>query len=208
MPTRFTTLNPVARGAGWLALLGLIAGEIAGGMMHFRPFWPQRILRTPAGSVSALALAGITVAALAIWAQSRGRDWPPFAWSLALSGALAVVVNVWVPVMGWWKGPAFEAPLFPLACLTGLRAMFILGLMLLLYRWLAQRRRWLSVVVYGLLLLALIPGTIRGDHMLIASRVLWFEGGYTVWHDVALGEVFFVLPVLIYEFRRRDGSTT
>lgn len=198
----------MARGAGWLALLGLIAGEIAGAMMHFRPFWPQRILRTAGGSVSAIALAGITATALVIWAQSRGRDWPAFVVSLGLSGALAVVVNVWVPLMGWWKGPVFDAPTFPLACLTGLRAMFIVGLMLLLYRWLARRRRWLSMVVYGLLLLSLIPATIRGDHTLIASRVLWFEGGYTIWHDVALGEVFFALPVLIYEFMFRDGRTT
>lgn len=84
--------------------------------------------------------------------------------------------------------------------------MFVLGLMLLLYRWLAQHRRWLAWMVYGVVLLSLIPATVRGDRMLIASSALWFAAGYNIWHDVILGEAFFVLPVVVYEFMHRQPS--
>lgn len=208
MPIMSTTVNAMARRAGGVALLGLLIGEIAGGMMHLHPFWPQRMLRTTLGSVGAVVLAGVTVSALVIWAKSRGRYWPAIVASVAVLGALAVIVNLWAPLMGWWKGPIFEAPLLPLACITGLRAMFILGLMLLLYRWLAQQRRWLAWVVYGVVLLLLIPATIRGDRMVIASGALWFARGYTIWHDVALGEAFFLLPVVIYELIQRQFFPT
>lgn len=116
---------------------------------------------------------------------------------------MAVILNVLAPTVGWWGGRVFEGPLFPLALLTGLRAIFLFALLLLLYRWLAARRRWLALLIYILILVALVPATIIGDPILLRSGVLTFGAGYTIWHDVFLGEVSFALPLTFYELFRR-----
>ena len=101
--------------------------------------------------------------------------------------------------VSWWGGRIFEAPLFPLAVLTALRAMVLAALLLTLYRWLARRRKWLALLVYSLILLALIPATVYGDAILLRTGALTLSGGYTVSHDVVLGEVIFLLLPVIYE---------
>jgi hypothetical protein len=100
--------------------------------------------------------------------------------------------------------PKFDAPLLPLALLTGLKATVYLGLVLLLYRWLAARRLWLARSIYLLLLIALIPATIFGDKMVLRSGVLTFGGGYTIWQDLLVGAVLFALPLISYEFYCRQ----
>jgi hypothetical protein len=65
--------------------------------------------------------------------------------------------------------------------------------LLTLYRWLARRRKWLAFLVYSLILLALIPATVYGDAILLRTGALTFRGGYTVSHDVVLGEGIFIL---------------
>jgi hypothetical protein len=114
-------------------------------------------------------------------------------------GPLAFIVNVLAPSVGWWGGRIFEAPLFSLALLTALRAIVLAALLLPLYRWLARRRKWLALLVYSLILLALIPATVYGDAIFLRTGALTFGGGYTISHDVVLGEVFLLLPPVIYE---------
>ena len=116
-------------------------------------------------------------------------------------GVLAFIANALAPSVGWWGGRIFEAPLFPLAVLTALRAMAMVlaALLLTLYRWLARLRKWLALLVYSLILLALIPATVYGDAILLRTGALTFSGGYTVAHDVVLGEVIFLLLPVIYE---------
>lgn len=143
---------------------------------------------------------------LALWARRPGYDErKAFVAAIASVGALTVVANVLAPALGWWGGPVFAAPLLPLALLTGLRAMFLLALLLLLYRWLAARRLWLARLIYLLILLALIPATLIGDKMILRSGVLTFGNGYKIWHDVLVGEVAFTLPLILYELFRRCG---
>jgi hypothetical protein len=115
------------------------------------------------------------------------------------AGALAFIANVLAPRVGWWGGRIFEAPLFPLAVLTALRAIVLAALLLTLYRWLARRRKWLALLVYSLILLALIPATVYGDAILLRTGALTFSGGYTVSRDVVVGEVIFLLLPVIYE---------
>jgi len=81
--------------------------------------------------------------------------------------------------------------------------MFLSGLLLQLYRWLAARRVWLARGVYLIILLALIPATIVGDRMILRSGVLTFGNGYSIWKDVVLGELGFALPPVLYEMLGR-----
>jgi hypothetical protein len=122
-----------------------------------------------------------------------------------MAGGIVVIVNVLAPALGWWAGPVFAGPLLPLATLTGLKVMATyFSFLLLLYRWLAARRQWLARLIYLLILFGLIPVTVKSDEMVLRSGLLAFGNGYTVWHDVLIGEVFFVLPPLFYEFFRRN----
>jgi hypothetical protein len=123
--------------------------------------------------------------------------------ALITLGVLAVTLNVLAPRLGWWGGRYFEAPLVPLALITALMAMAILGSLLSAYRWLASRRPRLVVPMYLVLLVALVPLTILGDSMVLRTGTLTFGGGYTLAHDVLLGEVVFALPVIMYELFRR-----
>ena len=84
--------------------------------------------------------------------------------------------------------------------------MFLLGLVLQFYRWLAARRVWLARAMYGLLLVALIPATIFGDQTALDSGILSFGRGYTIWTDVLVGEIAFAFPPVFYEILRWYSS--
>ncbi|MFY9611075.1 MAG: hypothetical protein WAU45_20995 [Blastocatellia bacterium] len=190
--------------AGTVAALGLMTGYIGGAMMHFPPFLPQRLLQVPAVDILVVALALGTVASLALWARQAGHpERRAFVAVIITAGGVAVILNVLAPTAGWWGGRVFEAPLFPLALLTGLRAMFLIALLLLLYRWLAARNKWLALLIYLLILVALIPAVIIVDPILLRSDVLEFGAGYTIWHDVVVGEVAFALTLILYELFHR-----
>ena len=190
--------------AGVLAAAGLFIGEVGGALMHFPPFLPQRVLQNPIAAGALVLLVVGTVTSLWVWARtSRDSGRLTLAATITCTGGIAVIANVVAPAVGWWGGQALEGPLLPLAVLTGLRAMFLLSLVLLLYRWLAVRRQWLALLVYFLILLALIPATILADPVFLRSGVLTFGAGYTVWRDVAAGETGFALPLILYEFFRR-----
>lgn len=172
--------------------------------MHVPPFLPQRVLRNPVADMLVIALAPGTVLSLALWARQRGHpERQAFVAAITTVGAMSVILNVVAPSVGWWGGRVFEGPLFPLALLTGLRAIFLFALLLLLHRWLAARRRWLALLIYFLILVALIPGVIVADPIFLRSGVLTFGAGYTIWLDLVLGEVFFALPLVLYEFFSR-----
>jgi hypothetical protein len=189
--------------AGAVAVVGLLVGYSGGAGMHFPPFVPQRLLQHPVAQAIVAVLALGTVVSLAQWARQPGYpERRAFVLAIICMGGLAVIVNVLAPALGWWGGPVFEGPLLPLALLTGLRAMLLLALLLLLYRWLAARRLWLAWLIYLLILLAVMPATVVGDEILLRSGVLAFGGGYTVWHDALLGAVGVALLLMLYEFFR------
>src|SRR5215831_4380892 len=191
----------VYRLAGFTALVGLLIGYSAGAMMHVSPYPVQRLLsQSPLATVVVVVLALVSLAGLGVWGKQPGRaDRNAFVAGIMTVGALAFIANVLAPSVGWWGGRIFEAPLFPLALLTALRAIVLAALLLTLYRWLARRRKWLVLLVYSLILLALIPATVYGDAIFLRSGALTFNGGYTIFHDVVLGEVVLLLPPVIYE---------
>ena len=187
--------------AGFTALVGLLIGYSAGAMMHVSPYPVQRLLsQSPLATVVVIVLALVSLAGLGVWGKQPDRaDRNAFVAGIMSVGALAFIANVLAPSVGWWGGRIFEAPLFPLAVLTALRAIVLAALLLTLYRWLARRRKWLALLVYSLILLALIPATVYGDAILLRNGALTFSGGYTVSHDVVLGEAIFLLLPVIYE---------
>ena len=181
--------------AGLTALVGLLIGYSAGAMMHVSPYPVQRLLsQSPLVTVIVVVLALVGLAGLGVWRKQPGcGDRNAFVAGIMSVGVLAFIANALAPSVGWWGGRIFEAPLFPLAVLTALRAIVLAALLLTLYRWLARRRKWLAFLVYSLILLALIPATVYGDAILLRTGALTFRGGYTVSHDVVLGEGIFIL---------------
>ncbi len=190
--------------AGWTALTALLTGYAGGALMHVSPYPIQRLLQSRVADAGVMTLALVTAVSLTWWSRRRDRpDRRTFVAAIGSAGVLAVIINLIAPAAGWWGGRVFDAPRLPLALLTGLRVISILGLLLLLYRWLAARRQWLALLAYGVILVALVPATIAGDPILLRSGALTFGGGYTIWHDLLLGELFFVLPPALYTLLRR-----
>jgi hypothetical protein len=150
-----------------------------------------------------------TTTALGVWAwQPEHRDRKASVSAIMGAGLLVVLANVVAPAMGWWGDTYFQkGPLLILAVLTGVGAMGGFALVALGYRWLAARKPKLALLVLGLFMLVLFPAAVGiGDQSALRAGVLTFGGGYTVWHDVMVGEVFFLAPILLYEgLRRRLG---
>src|SRR5260370_2164212 len=165
--------------AGFTALVGLLIGYSAGAMMHVSPYPVQRLLlQSPIAIAVVVVLALVSVAGVGVWSRQPGcADRIAFVAAITCVGALAFILNVLAPTIGWWSGRIFEAPLFPLALLTALRAIVIAALLLILYRWLAGRRKWLAVLVYSLLLLALIPAPVYGHPLFLPTGALTFSRG-------------------------------
>jgi hypothetical protein len=81
--------------------------------------------------------------------------------------------------------------------------MFVVALLLLLYRWLTGRHRTRGLIVYGLIVVAFIPATIVADRVVIGSGALSFGRWYTVWWDAAMWDAFLVLLPASYEASER-----
>ncbi len=103
--------------------------------------------------------------------------------------------------MGW---PLLPGPLFVLALLTGLQAIALFALFLLVYRWLAVRWPRLALLAYGLLVLLVIAGTLVGDQSFLRSGMYVFQGGYSIQTDVVYGVVIFCLPLVLYHIIRQS----
>ena len=184
--------------AGIGAILGCIAGIVAGGMAASPPLL-QNLLKDPLVDAGIAILALGTLGCLFLWARhSADPDGPAYATAITITGVITVLANIIAPALGWWRGPYFETRIVPLALLTGLKAMSI-GLFLAGYRWLAARRPRRALALYGALVLLLIPGIISGDQAVIDSGLFTFANGYQIWHDVLLGVVLFILPLIVYE---------
>lgn len=184
--------------AGIGAILGCLAG-IAAGVIATSPPKLQNLLQNSLVDTGVVVLAFGTVACLFLWArQSADPDGLAYATAITITGVITTLANIIGPAFGWWRGPYFETRIVPLALLTGLKAMTI-GLFLAGYRWLAARRPRLALVLYGVLVLLLIPGIISADQAVIDSGLFTFANGYQIWHDVILGVVLFILPLVVYE---------
>jgi len=190
-----------------VAALGFLTAFVADTMATEVPSF-NRLLQNPLADSIVILVALATTTAFVLWAwQPDHRNRKVFMAAITGAGVLVFLANVFAPAIGWWGGTFFRAPLLVLALLTGIGAMGGFAILLLGYRWLAARKPKLALLVYGLIMLVLLPAaTVIGDQFATRSGVVTFGGGYTVWHDVLVGEVFFLAPILLYEaLRRRLG---
>ena len=191
-----------------MAAFGFLLATMAGIIVWEVPSFHQ-VLQNPIPDLIVVLVVLATSAALLLWARQPGhRDREAYVLAIIGAGILVVIANVFAPAIGWWGGTFFQAPLLILALLTGVGAMGWFALLLMGYRWLANRSPKLALLVSGLIMLVLLPAaTVIGDQFGTRSGVVTFGGGYTVWHDVLVGEVFFLAPILLYEvLRRRLGA--
>lgn len=172
--------------------------------------WFQQALYQPALFALGILLALLTVAAFLLWArQSGGPDHNAFVVATLIAGGLSVCTYWLFPVLGFYGGTAFQAPLLMQVVFFGLLQTGGIAVLLLLYRWLAARRSFLALLLYGLLMLSLIPATIAGDQWYVSLGKYSFGHGFTIGWDVVQALLIFGLPLLIHEgLRRRERAPT
>lgn len=188
--------------AGGGAVLGFAAFTLLGALGAPPPKL-QNWLQNPVLDVGIVLVALGTAACLFVWArQSDQPDRMALATAVIIDGVLIVLINIIAPTVGWWHGPYFETHIIPLAVMH-FTAPLPFGFILLGYRWLAARRPWLALALYGALALLLIPGIIRLDTRVLEEGWFGWGNGYQLWHDVLLGVVLFLVPLIVYEVLAR-----
>lgn len=152
-----------------------------------------------------LAAAGFALLAITlVWGLSprdEGRRAHLFA--ALVSGGAVFALNMAARASGVWQWYGYQLPLaVQLGMLFALPAA-LFAAVLAAYRRLAARTRR-PALAYGLIgFLLLLPVTIGGDLYSMSRGTLSFGRGYTIWHDIVVGQVLFWLPVLLYtQFRR------
>ena len=183
-----------AAASGFLAVV--VADSIVGEVSSF-----SQLLHNPVADVVVVVVALASITALVLWARQPGhRDRAAFVAAITAVGVLGFIANVFAPTIGWWSGTYFKAPLFILALMTAVGAMGLLALLLRGYLWLAKRSPKLALLVYGLVMLVLLPtATMSGDQIGTNMGVVTFGRGYMVWHDILVGEAFFWSPFILYK---------
>jgi hypothetical protein len=113
-------------------------------------------------------------------------------------GLLLVLFQAIAPALGWIGGPVTAAPLLMQGLIYGLSLAALVALLLAGYRWLARRRLWLALSIYGLLSLAMILGTFFGDRYALSSGLMTFGHGYSMVVDIGYGLALVWVPLAIY----------
>ena len=162
------------------------------------------LLQNPLGGLIIAVIGFSLLAVTLIWGMSPShRDRRAHLFSALVSGGVVFALNMVARGTGVWRWYGYQLPLFvQLGMLFSLPAVLFVAV-LAGYRRLAARRQrpFLAYAMIGLLLL--VPVTIGGDLLSMSRGTLSFGKGYTIWHDVIVGQVLFWLPVLLYtRFRR------
>ena len=159
----------------------------------------MEFVQSPSGG-SVMAV-GCLLAYLAVllWArQPSHRDRWLVITAATVMGLAVFLVNQIARALGWWGWWGYALPLPVQAALLGLGPAIFFVLLLSGYRWLIahSRRPFLN---YGLIMfIVLVPLTVLADLYGLERQKLAFGGGYTIWHDVLVGQAFAWLPVLLY----------
>ena len=160
----------------------------------------------PGGVV--LTLAGLVVyGALLAWVRRAGHaDRLPALMAATGMGLVVAAANLLAQALGWWGGHwsyALPIPLqvsFWVLWITPVMTVLLAG-----YRWLLRHVRR-PRLVYALLGLAVFaPFIVVIDTWALSTGRLSMGAGYTIWHDVLVGQAFFWLPVLFFEVARRQA---
>jgi hypothetical protein len=157
--------------------------------------------------VIVLTTLGVAVpGALVTWVRRPGHAdrWPILVAATGV-GLVVAAANVLAQALGWWGGHwsyTLPAPLrvsFWMLWITPVMTLLLAG-----YLWLLRHVRR-PRLTYGLLgLMVFAPFVVFMDTWALSTGRLALGGGYTIWHDVLVGQAFFGLPVLLYEVARRQ----
>jgi len=124
-----------------------------------------------------------------------------------VTAAVVFSVNMLARANGIWQWYGYQLPLaVQFGMLFALPAVLYTAV-LAGYRRLAARSRR-PLLAYGCIgLLLLIPVTIAGDLYTMNRGTLSFGKGYTLFHDLLVGQALFWLPVVLYIHFRRVSSS-
>ncbi len=194
-----------------LALAGFVVGLLPDTIVSFYPV-ATGILRQSWVLFLEIPACFIIIAALALWARrnSTRRRWA-FSATVFATGTLAALFQALAVAAGWWQGSAYSVPWLALA-LAGHRGAVSLaahlGLILVGYHLLSSRRPRLALLLYGLVMLIVIPGSIAGDIVAINGGEYTYRNGFSIGADILYGEALFAAQLLIYEALRRRAWRT
>jgi hypothetical protein len=168
-------------------------------------------LSSPLGGLAVIVFSLLAFGITAWWAF-RGADTDHrasadrravFAASLGAALVLAAI-DVVALLAGWWVGAWSGVPIITTVALTVLAGTGGFALWLALYRALARRVRR-PLLAYACVVLLFVPVVLVADPIQVQRGWFEFAGGYTIWTDVALGQIVMWTPVLLYEALRRRG---
>ena len=166
---------------------------------------------TLGGAVLVAVAVAVLLAVLAWVSRPHHRDRRRAAVAAVSFPALIILLNVILGGLGVWQSTLYSLP--PLAMVSTAVLFLAVGIALMIlilsgYRWLSARSRR-APFIYGLLLLVVFaPLIMLADTAALTEHYLAFGHGYTIWMDIALAMITFVLPVLIFELLQRRGSST
>lgn len=194
-----------------IALAGFVVGLLPDTVVSFHPA-AASILREPWVLILEIPACLAAVTALVLWAhRDAAGHRRAFVATVFTVGGLAALFQALAVAAGWWQGPAYDAP-WPALALAGHRGAVSLaahlGLILVAYRWLSARRPRLALLLYGLVMLVVIPGTLAGDLVAIGDGEYAYRDGFTIGADVLYGEALFAAQLLIFEGLRRVAPST
>ena len=118
--------------------------------------------------------------------------------AVLVMGLLLILFQTGAPVLGWLGGPITAVPLLMQGLIYGLSLTGAVALLLAGYRWLAKRRLWLALSIYGLLSASMVLATIFGDRYALSSGLMTFGHGYTIVVDIGYGLALLWVPLALY----------
>ena len=168
--------------------------------------------RSTLGGAVLVAVAVAALLAVLAWvSRFHHRDRRQAAVAAVSFPALIILLNLILGGLGVWQSTLYTLP--PLAMVSTAVLFLAVGIALMIlilsgYRWLSARSRR-APFIYGLLLLvAFAPLIMLADTAALTKHYLAFGHGYTIWMDIAVALITFVLPVLMFELLQRRGSST
>lgn len=162
------------------------------------------LIASPLGGL-VLAIAGFVLLAISmIWGLSSAHsDRRPHLSAALTTAAVVFGLNMLARASGVWQWYGYGLPLVQQFGMLFAVPTVLFTLILAGYRWLGARTRRPGLM-YGLIAgLLLIPVTVAGDLYTMRRGTLSFGKGYTIFHDIILGQALVWLPVILYVSYRR-----
>lgn len=186
-----------------LTVVGFLAAGAIHGPMQFNPGFQQALYNPFVGSLAILVALWPPIGLLLWGCQARASTDQKHLVGAALTGDLFTTLFQGCAVLvGWYRGPAFAAPILVQAFVYGATLTLTICLVLLVYQWLAARNRRYALGIYAMLVVLLAVATILGDQVMLISGGYVFANGFTIGSDVLYALVIYGLPFVVYHILR------